>query len=320
MTRESPSSSGIVVQVIALGAMWGGAFSLIKVLVGDLTPLEIAAGRLALGAAAVVAFQFARGSLRAPALGLIVPIALVGMLDTVGPYLLVGWAEGRIDSSAASVLISAMPLFTVVFAAAAREEAVSPGHVAGVAIGFTGVITLFGSPAALGHAGASGELAVICAAASYAAGGLYARRLLRRIDPANFTAAKLALGAVLATLVTLGAGEGGGLPALGPSHLAALAALGVVCTGLSFVLYFRIVAAAGSIAGSTVTYVIPAFGLLFGALLLGESIAPRTIAGMLLIAAGVAAVMYAPALETRIRSIRLRFALAHHRERLSTPR
>jgi len=86
--------------------------------------------------------------------------------------------------------------------------------------------------------------------------------------------------------------------------------LGALCTGVSFVLYFRMVASAGSVAGSTVTYVIPAFGLLFGALFLDESIAPRTFAGMALIARGVAGVMYASALEALLARLRARPTLA----------
>jgi drug/metabolite transporter (DMT)-like permease len=308
MTRTPTTNSTIALQVLVLGAIWGSAFTLIKVLVDELSPVEIAAGRLALGAAAIVAFQAARRSLRLPEPALVVPIAVVAVLDTVAPYLLVGWAEGRIDSGAASVLISSMPLFTVVFATAVRQERAGVGQIAGVAIGFGGVIALFGSPGALVHSGARGEIAVIGAAATYAAGGLYARRLLRRIDATNFTAAKLSLGALMASAVAAGAGQGAPLFALDPRALAALVTLGVVCTGLSFVLYFRIVALAGSITGSTVTYVIPVFGLLFGAAILGESIAPRTLAGMALIAAGVAAVMYAPALDAGIHAMRVRGA------------
>jgi drug/metabolite transporter (DMT)-like permease len=299
-------------KVIVLGAIWGGAFTLIKVLVDDgLSPAEIAVARLALGAAAVIAFQLARGAFRWPARGLLLPIAIVAAGDTVAPYLLVGWAEGRIASGAAAVLISAMPLFTALFAAGfVREEAVRPSGLVGIGVGFLGVMTLVGPPAPLVHSGGSGELAVVGAAASYGAASLYARRLLRHIDAANFTAIKLATGALLAAVATLIARDGAGFAAIGGDSIAALVTLGALCTGVSFVLYFRTVASAGSVAGSTVTYVIPAFGLLFGALFLDESIAPRTFAGMALIARGVAAVTYAWALEALLARLRARTTLA----------
>ena len=170
-----------------------------------------------------------------------------------------------------------MPLFTVMFASATRrDESIGPVRLAGVAVGFAGVLLFVGSPSAILNSGAAGQLAVVGAAASYAAGALYARTLLRRVDAPNFTAVKLGLGAVLASAAVAVTGGGGELLALGGADVAALVVLGVVCTGLAFVLYFRIVADVGSVAASTVTYVIPVFGLLFGVALLDESIGGRT--------------------------------------------
>lgn len=298
MPRESTVTPSIIIQIIALGAIWGSAFTLIKVLIHELSPDEIAAGRLTLGALPVLAFLSLRGALRWPGRDLLLPIAALAILDTLAPYMLVGWAESRIESGAAAVLISAMPLFTVVFAAATiRGESVGPARLAGIAAGFGGVVLLVGSPAALRDSGALGQIAVLGAAASYAAGALYARTLLRRIDATNLTGAKLATGATLASAVVLSTSSGGGLVTINGEDAAALAMLGVLCTGVSFVLYFRIVAGIGSVGASTVTYVIPVFGLLFGALVLDESIGARTLAGMALIVMGVAAVMYGQKLE-----------------------
>jgi drug/metabolite transporter (DMT)-like permease len=304
MPRNATVGTPIIAQLVVLGAIWGGAFTLIKVLVDDLSPLEIAAGRLALGAAAVIVVFRVRHELRWPARELIAPIALVAASDTLLPYVLVGWAESRIDSGAAAVLISVMPLFTVIFAAATmRDETVGPARLAGIAVGFVGVLMLVGGPAALGASTALGQLAVIGAAASYAAGALYARTLLKRIDAANLTATKLTIGAAIAFAAIVATGRGGGLVALDAGNAAALTALGVVCTGLSFVMYFRLVSSIGSVGASTVTYIIPMFGLLFGALTLGETIETQTLAGMALIISGVAGVMYAPWFEAHVRGV-----------------
>lgn len=292
-TTVTPTTIGLIV---VLGAIYGSAFTLIKVLIDDLTPLEMAAGRLALGALAIIVVLAARGAVALPSRTLLVPIAILAALDTLIPYALVGWAESHIESGTAAVLISAMPLFTVAFAAALGDEHITGGRLAGVAIGFAGVLVLVGSPAAFRDSDAAGQIAVVGAAASYAAGALYARRLLTRINAANLVASKLVIGAALAAMATVGAGQGSGLTELSANHVAALVMLGVVCTGLSFVLYFRLVAQAGSVAGSTVTYIIPAFGLFFGGLFLGEAIHPRTIGGLALIAAGVSTVMYGPSL------------------------
>ena len=123
----------------------------------------------------------------------------MALLDTLIPYMLVGWAETRIDSGAAAVLISAMPLFTVILAAGVlRQETVGPARLAGLAIGFAGVMVMFGDPTAFPESDTVAQFAVLCAALSYAVGALYARTLLGRVDAANFTATKLGIGAVLA--------------------------------------------------------------------------------------------------------------------------
>lgn len=295
MSREINANT--VALLIVLGAIWGGAFTLIKVLVHDLSPLEMAAGRLAFGSIAVFAFLRVTGTFQWPDRDLLLSIAALAMLDTVLPYMLVGWAESHIESGAAAVLMSSMPLFTVLCAALMlREEAVGPARLAGIAIGFAGVMFLVGSPVAVRDSSALGQVAVLGAAASYATGAIFVRRLLRRIDAANLTAAKLSIGAALAAVATGATGGGSGFLTLGSSETAALAVLGVVCTGCSFVLYFRIVGRAGSVGASTVTYIIPAFALLFGAMFLGEPIEPHTLAGMALIVAGVAGVMYGQSL------------------------
>jgi drug/metabolite transporter (DMT)-like permease len=312
MSSKTPIPTQVVFQLIVLGAIWGGAFTLIKVLIDDLTPVEMAAGRLTLGALAVAAVLIASRRFRWPARQLLVPIAVVAMLDTLIPYTLVGWSQSRIESGTAAVLISTMPLFTVIFAAGVlRQEGVGPARIAGLAAGFTGVLVLIGGPSALMESSVLGQMAVVIAAVSYAAGALYARTLLPRVDAANFTATKLLIGAILAAAAMVTIGDGAGFNGLDVGNAAALAALGVVSTGLSFVVYFRIVQQVGSVGASTVTYIIPMFALLFGALFLSEAITGGTIAGMVLIVGGVAAVMYAARLE------RLASRLVHPRRALS---
>lgn len=297
--------------LLALAAMWGGAFTLIKVLIDTLTAVEMAAGRLALGASAVAIFLVARRELGIPRASMIGPIGVVALFDTLIPYTLVGWAQTRIDSGTAAVLIAAMPLFTVMLAAGIlRQERITPARLLGLAIGFAGVMVMMGDPAAFGESDSLAQVAVLGAAASYAVGALYARTLLGRVDPANFTFVKLGIGALLAAAATFAIGDGAGFTEMNGGDIAALLILGIVCTGATFVLYFRVVAGIGSIGASTVTYMIPAFALVFGAAFLDEQVKPATIAGMALIIAGVAAVMFGPAVEAAARRLRRRGAPA----------
>jgi drug/metabolite transporter (DMT)-like permease len=304
MTTPTQARTSDILLLVALAGVWGSAFTIIKVLLDDLSPAEIAAGRLALGAIAMIALLRLSGPLRLPAASLIAPITLLSLLDTVIPYLLVGYAEGRIHSGTASVLISAMPLFTVLVAAGVLpDERLSASRIAGIAVGFGGVVLLAGSPS-IGEGGRLGALAMVGAAASYGAGVVLARVLLRRIDAMALTAYKLLAGAGVAWSITAAAGDGGGFAALDARGIALLAVLGVVSTGISFAAYFRIVQRIGSVRASTVTYVIPVFGLLFGALTLGESIHATTLAGMTLIIGGVATVMYAPPFDVMVQRLR----------------
>ncbi len=311
MTNRTSISMHMLAMLVALAVMWGGAFTLIKVLIDTLSAVEMAAGRLALGALAVAAFLAVRGELKSPGRAMLAPIAVVALLDTLIPYMLVGWAETRIDSGAAAVLISAMPLFTVILAAGVlRSETVGPARVAGLAVGFAGVMVMFGDPTAFRESDGVAQLAVLCAALSYAVGALYARRLLGRVDAANFTASKLGIGAVLAAGAMLATGGGRGFFDLNGGDTVALLTLGVVCTGVTFFLYFRVVAGIGSVGASTVTYMIPFFALVSGAVFLDESITREVVGGMALIISGVAAVMFGPVIEAAVRRMVRRHALA----------
>lgn len=311
MTKQPSARTPDIILLIVLAGVWGSAFTMIKVLLDDLSPAEIAAGRLALGAIAMVAVLRMGGAFCLPAARLIAPIALLASLDTVVPYLLVGYAENRIDSGTASVLISAMPLFTVLVAAAALpDERLGASRVLGIAVGFGGVLLLAGSPSLGGDGGRLGALAMVGAAASYGTGVVLARVLLRRIDAMALTAYKLLAGAAVAWSITAAAGDGGGFSSLDGRGIALLAVLGVVSTGISFAAYFRIVQRIGSVRASTVTYIIPVFGLLMGAITLGEPIHATTLAGMVLIIGGVATVMYAPPFDAVMRRLRRTARLA----------
>jgi drug/metabolite transporter (DMT)-like permease len=221
-------------------------------------------------------------------------IALLALLDSVIPFTLIAWAETRMDSGVASVIVSTMPLFTIVIATIALpDEQLAPVRLLGIPLGFLGVVTLSGGNVLDVTSGdAVGQLAVVAAAACYGAASVYAKTLLRTQDALSLTAMKLAAGAVIAAAAT---GITQGVPAYGAlsvEGVLALLALGVLSTALAFTLYFWVVRAAGSVYASLVTYIVPVFGLLLGWAVLGEEVGIHTAFGAVLITAGVGAVMY----------------------------
>jgi drug/metabolite transporter (DMT)-like permease len=290
--------------LLLLAGFFGPAFLLMKVLNDEISPLEIVAGRLTIAAVAVLAITLAAGKrLRfdVPTLARVTPLAL---MDSVLPFTLVAWAETRIDSGVAGVLISTMPIFTVMFAAAALpEERRAPARFLGIPLGFLGVVALSGGDVLDVTSGnAVGQLAVVGAGASYGVSAVYARFLLRKDDALTLTGPKLVSGAVMAAAAAVAVGGAPGYGALSGQGWLALATLGVVCTALAFITYLWLVGATGSVFASLVTYVIPIIALVLGWAVLGEGIGANTAAGAALIAAGVAGVMYGPALSGRVRA------------------
>jgi len=288
--------------LLTLGGLFGAAFLFMKVLVEEISPAEIVLGRLALAATIVYAIMLARGKAPRFDLATIGKISLLALLDSVIPFTLIAWAETRIDSGIASVLVSTMPVFTVVIATVALPgERLAPVRLLGIPLGFLGVVSLAGGDVLdVTSSGGVGQLAVVSAAACYGAAAVYAKMLLRTENALTLTGTKLAAGAVMATFLVA---VTKGMPAyqdLSAEGSLALVALGVLSTALAFTLYFWLVGAAGSVYASLVTYIVPVFGLLLGWAVLGEEIGPSTAFGVALITTGVGVVMYGAAAQSRL--------------------
>jgi drug/metabolite transporter (DMT)-like permease len=264
-----------------------------------MSPAMLVASRIGLAALAVTAvLAFQR---RMPPLGrsLLAATVVYALLDSVLPYTFIAWAEQSIDSGMAAVLMSTMPLFTAVFAAATLpDERLSFVKLAGLGAGFVGVVVLAGPDALDVRQGVgSGHLGVVAGAMCYGAAAVWGKRLLRTsgADVLELTALKLIVATVIALPIAFaleGAPDGMSLSTKG---IAVLLMLGVVSTGLSRVLYLWTVGSVGSVGASLVTYIIPVSGLTLGWAVLGEQITLTTLAGMGLIIGGVATVMYGQA-------------------------
>jgi drug/metabolite transporter (DMT)-like permease len=278
--------------LLALGVIWGASFLFIKVIVDETSPLEVTEGRLFFGALTVgVVMVMRKTPVRRPP-SLWFKVAVWALVGIVIPFILIAWAEEHIDSGTASVLNSSMPLFTVLFAAIFLiEEQLTPARVAGLGIGFVGVIVLTsGDVYDLRDSTVLSQLAVVGAAACYGAGAVYARSLLKEVDPVGLTGGQLVLGTLLVLPIMLVVR---GTPdySLSVEAWLSLLALGVLGTGIAIIIYLWLVDNVGSVRSSLVTYIIPVVGLFLGWAVLDESIGVNTVLGCALIIAGVAAVM-----------------------------
>ncbi len=311
MAGNSAIQAKVLMVLVALGGIFGAAFFFMKVLVEEIAPLEIVAGRLILGALVVMGLILVRGRTFHVNPSMIGKISLLAVLDSILPYALVAWAEVRVDSSAAAVIISTMPLFTTLFAAVALPgERLAPDQLLAMPLGVAGVVALAGSQVLDVTSGDTlGRLAVVGAAMSYGAAAVYARILLRTQDALSLTDMKLGVAAVMALPLAVAVEGMPGYAAMSAKGWLALMALGILATGLAFALYFWVVAQVGSIQASLVTYIVPVSGLLLGWAVLGEQIGPSTVLGTGLIALSLIGVMYGVRL--RRHTARIVTQLAH---------
>lgn len=256
--------------ILVTGALFGSSFFFIKLAVGDLPPLTIAACRALVAAIAVGAAAGALGA-RLPPLGRAwQPLLMVGLLTAILPYSLIAAGQTRIDSALGGILFATIPLFSVFLARVfLPDEPLKSARLTGALIGLLGVAVVIG-PGAL--AGLSNQMAgvvmTLLAAASYAAGAVYSR------SQTTLSPLVMAMGQmVVAAPVLTGLAFVSDHPwTLAPSAaaLAALLAVGLVSTALPTLLFFRLVREVGPARTSILTFFMPVFALLLGTLVLGE--------------------------------------------------
>jgi drug/metabolite transporter (DMT)-like permease len=277
---------------VLLGFFWGSSYLFIKIGVeAGLQPFTLVTLRLAFGfllLAGVVLVARVRLPRDPRTYGHLVVIAI---LSVALPFSLISWAEQSVDSTLAAVITGAVPLFVIVIAAATLpDEPFTAPRVAGLLIGFVGVAILVGfDPGVLSGAGLVPALALMGSSVSYAAGGVYTRRFLQGLRPmitAVFEVGfALVIAAVLATVL-----DG---PISLPARFDALFAvvwLGLLGSGLAFLVFFRLLSRWGATRTSLVAYLIPVFGLVLGAVVLREPVDARLVIGTLLVIGGIALV------------------------------
>jgi drug/metabolite transporter (DMT)-like permease len=279
---------------IALGFFWGSSYLFIKIGVDHgLQPWTLIMFRLLIGfvlLASVVAV--AREPLpREPRM--YGHLFVMGVINIAIPFGLITFAENipSIDSSLASVINSAVPLFVIVIAALfLKGETVTVNRLLGLVVGFVGVAILVGLDVTdLGSANAVGELALIGATISYAVGNVYAKAHVHGLRPMIPALFQVFFG-LLVTGTLAFATEQPLAVAWQPEAILAVVWLGLLGSGLAYLSYFRILQHWGATRTSMVAYLLPVYGIALGALVLSEPIAPSTLLGALLVIGGIALV------------------------------
>jgi drug/metabolite transporter (DMT)-like permease len=280
---------GYVALLLLLAAIWGASFMFIKIAVDELAPTTTMALRLVFSAIPLLGIVFAtRGFSPAVAeMRTIVGASMfLGVVSTALPFTLIAWGETKIDSGVAAIANASMPIFVVLLALRFRaSERATGSRLFGVLLGLLGVGILTGVHPEGGWAGVVGTLAVVLASVSYAVATLYTQGLLDRIHNDVLAAASVAWGAVF--LTPFGAVQA---PSEFPSWgvVAAVLALALLGTVAGQLIYFRLIYGYGSARASLVVYLLPVTALLYGALLLDETVTTSAIIGLVLILTGTA--------------------------------
>lgn len=272
-----------------LSVLWGGSFFLIAISVTGLPVLSVVAIRLGVAAIVLWLIVLATGRKLPRAPGIWAAFLVMGILNNAIPFGLIVWGQTSIPSGLASILNATTPLWTVIVSGLLlSDEGFSARKLAGVVLGLGGVAVMIGldTLAGLGHA-IWAQLAILGAALSYAFANVFGRRFRSMgLDPV-VTAAGMVTGSS-ALLVPLALSVDGwpGAEVPGQVWLAAIV-LGVVSTGLAYVLYFRVLARAGATNISLVTFLVPVSAVLLGWLFLAETLGSAHLLGVALIALGL---------------------------------
>lgn len=276
--------------MILLGLMWGWSFFFIKIALEGMTPSAVVLGRLVFGAAVVVLSLLITGAGFPRDLELWKRLAVMAMVTNVVPFSLFAWAQERITSALASVLNASTALFAALVALVFLGERLRRAQVFGLVLGFVGVAVAAGVGSGdVAGSSLTGTAAGLGAALCYAIGFAYSQHHDLGSRPEATTAGQLLIGAAVMAPVGIGTSVAEGL-SLTPTRFLAILILGVMGTGVGYLIYYRIVAEVGATKASIVTYLVPVVGLVVGVTVADEPFSWRLVVGGLLIVGGVIAV------------------------------
>jgi drug/metabolite transporter (DMT)-like permease len=258
-----------------------------KVAIQDTDAITIAFGRLAIGALLLLALLAFEGGRFTREPRLLAKLAFLGIVNNSIPFTLIAWAEQYISAGLGALLNALVPIFAVLVAAAAvAEERLSPPRIAGVVVGLAGVAVAVGFwQEGFLEASLAGVLAVAFSSFLYAVSTHFARRHLPQRRPTEMACVQLTFGAV--ALAPLSAVVSWGDPLPGPPSLTSILLLGLVGSGFAYFLYFRLLPRIGATRLTLVTYLIPAFAILWAFLIISEVPAWHNLVGLAVIVAGI---------------------------------
>jgi drug/metabolite transporter (DMT)-like permease len=281
------SRKGLILFSLA-GLFWGIPYFFIAIALESFSTPTIVFARTAIGAIVLIPYAIKTGALR-PALKAWPYVLLFAALEMIGPWFLITEAQKHISSGLAGLLIATVPFYAVAILAIVFKDrtALQPIPLAGMVIGFIGVGTIIGIDSIIGNISLIWIGAVVLAALGYAIAPIMANHKMREVPTAGIIGLSMLIVSVLYSIPASSfiPGELASNPPL--ESWMALLALGVICSALAFVIFFRLLREVGPVKASLITYVNTAVAIALGTVFLGEPITPGLIAGIPLITIGL---------------------------------
>jgi drug/metabolite transporter (DMT)-like permease len=268
---------------LALGIIWGLPYLFIKIAVQEISPFDVAWGRITLAALILLPIAWRRGALHGLGAHKAAILAFALVEFTI-PFSVISMGERWIPSSVTAILIATVPLIIAIISRFfGVHERLGAARLIGLAVGFGGVVALVGFGAPSGPLAWTGVACVMIATVGYAIGPLIIQRHLHAVDSIGPVAGSLSIASLLLLVPALLS-----RPQRLPSALAlsSVAILGLVCTALAMLLMFHLVKTAGASRASIITYINPAVATLLGMALLDERLGAWGLLGFALILLG----------------------------------
>ncbi len=277
-----------VLLLFSLAALWGASFLFMRLGAPALGPFVLIFLRVSIASGALLLYVWIRRR-RLDVLKKWKPYLLLGLLNAAVPFTLISAAELRLPASVAAILNATTPLFAALSARVWTGERLTWKKISGLVLGLAGVAVLVGwAPHSGEHSILVPALFSLLAAVSYAVAGMYASSAFKGAGLMD-----MAVGQQLGASAVMLPFAVATVPTVFPSSTVVLAvlSLAVLCTAVAYLLYFSLIRSVGPVKTLSVTFLVPVFGVLWGALFLGEAVSLHIAAGLAVILASVWLVM-----------------------------
>jgi drug/metabolite transporter (DMT)-like permease len=273
---------------ILLGAIWSSSFMWIKIAVGEIGPITLVAFRVLFGLLFGLVVILVTRERLPRRFGDWRPLLLLGITNVAIPFFLISWGEQVIDSAVAAILDATVPLFAIVIAhLALHDDKITVPKILGLLMGFAGVVVLMSKDLGGSTGSILGQAAVVLASVFYAGSSVYARKSTENASGIMRSVGPLVSSTIVMWLAVPIGESPLRLPQL-PITWIALVWLGVLGSGVAFIMMYYLIHAIGPTRTTMVTYLFPLGGVLLGVGFLGEQLTWQLVAGAVLIVASLA--------------------------------